>query len=232
MLDKRDYKFPEEHNQDFRVLSKGLSAFADNKTCIDLGCGNGLYTKELAKYARRTIAVDINLENLRLAKKMNLRNTYFVVCDISCLPFKDGYFDFAISVEVLTHLDFPDMRNAFLELHRVLGPGSKALVTMHNRIRFVFHSLKHLKFPSAKYNTAGLPVYPVGAAYFKENLCKNRFVIAGSLKYLNFSNGFSWDTYSRKKIKSFFIIALEGLLTRLPLLRSLAITFGATIVKK
>lgn len=232
MLKKIIYRFPEEHNQDFRILSKVIGTLADKRICVDLGCGNGLYTKELAKYAHKTIAVDVNLANLCLAKKMNLRSTYFVACDISCLPFKDGCFDFGISIEVLTHLARHDMRKAFSELHRVLKPNSAALITLHNWIRFVFTSLKHLRAPSESYATAGLRVYPIGPGYLKDNLCDNKFQIAGGIKYLNFLNGFCWDMYLNKRMKSSFIIAVEDIFSRIPLLRLLAITFGAVIVKK
>lgn len=232
MLNKRNYKFPGEQNQDFRVLSKDIERAIKNKVCIDLGCGDGLYTKELAKHASMTVALDINLENLRLLKKMNLNSTYFVVADIASLPFKNERFDFAICIEVITHMSYFGMQRTFSEISRILKPGSNAIITMHNWRRFVFYSLKHLRFPSISYRTCGLEIWPIKTSFLRAQLSRYNFKLQSKIRYLNFFNDFSWDMYSNKKMKSFFYILIEDILTIVPFLNTLAITYGVTLIRK
>ena len=51
-------------------------------------------------------------------------------------------------------------------------------------------------------------------------------------KYLNFFNGFSWQTYKSKVIKSWTIIRIEDLLSNLPIVNKSAITFMLRIINK
>lgn len=57
-----------------------------------------------------------------------------LVADAVSLPFKNGAFDWAISVAAYHHIEEKELRsNAFRELRRVLKPGGEAMVTVWNR---------------------------------------------------------------------------------------------------
>jgi SAM-dependent methyltransferase len=60
-----------------------------------------------------------------------------VQADVTDLPFEDGSFDLVVCAHVLEHV--PDDRRAIAELHRVLRPGSKAVIQVPpSRLRQTF----------------------------------------------------------------------------------------------
>ena len=66
---------------------------------------------------------------------------HLVLGDAVALPFRDGSFDFALSVATYHHIQGKEERQqAFRELYRVLRPGGEAFITVWNRWqpRFLF----------------------------------------------------------------------------------------------
>lgn len=47
----------------------------------------------------------------------------YITCDISKMPFPDGYFDYALLNNVLEHLPMHELQGAVTEVRRVLSPG-------------------------------------------------------------------------------------------------------------
>ena len=62
-----------------------------------------------------------------------------VVCDAQALPFRDGEFDAVVCHQVLEHV--PDADRAVVEMHRVLKPGGRVIVTVP--FYFPFHASPH-----------------------------------------------------------------------------------------
>lgn len=85
---------------------------------LDLGCGTGLSTLELAAKTNTAVGVDFSRGMLGEAKKKNL--PYLINADISRLPFKDGSFDTTAAIGVLRHLSRRQEGRFFRELYRVL----------------------------------------------------------------------------------------------------------------
>jgi len=74
---------------------------------LDMGCGNGFITKEIAKSFPNTkiTAVDIEKEKVDYAKRYNKSaNVKYVQGNLFYLPFKKGSFDLVVCNEVLEHL--------------------------------------------------------------------------------------------------------------------------------
>lgn len=91
---------------------------------LDLGCGNGWAARFAAERGARSRGVDVSREMVdranALAKKKNLP-ARFQVGDFEELPFDDGSFDVAWSMEALYYAPDPD--EVLREVHRVLQPG-------------------------------------------------------------------------------------------------------------
>ena len=98
---------------------------------LDLGCGNGLMTMELS----RAVGPNGNVTGLDQSQDMlssardrcaGLDNVDLIEGAAEALPFGDGQFDKAVSVQVFEYL--ADMRPALRELHRVLRPGGRLVI--------------------------------------------------------------------------------------------------------
>jgi len=102
------------------------------RAVLDLGCGTGRHAVWLARRGARVTALDFSEGMLeRARRKPGAARVRFVVHDLHRrLPFPDRRFDLVVSGLVLEHLR--DLRHFFREIHRVLRPGGRAVVSaMH-----------------------------------------------------------------------------------------------------
>ncbi len=97
-------------------------------TVVDIGCGTGLMTAELARHVRQVIGVD-NAEAMLDAARhrtAELPNVELRHGDAEALPLDDTTADAAMMALVLTYL--PDPMPALCEARRVLTPGGRLVV--------------------------------------------------------------------------------------------------------
>ena len=86
------------HNQDFRTLA-GLWPEVAGKHALDMGCGSGLYTRELAARGAHIVGVDLDVEGLRRARNQEGGDKCHWVCaDARYLPFREECFSLAVCV--------------------------------------------------------------------------------------------------------------------------------------
>ncbi|MBU2540258.1 methyltransferase domain-containing protein [Patescibacteria group bacterium] len=93
------------------VVEKPLFSVLGNlsgKKVLDLGCGNGYYSRQFAKKGAQVIGVDINPANIQKARKTRDKNTKFLIADITKYK-STSRFDIAIAIFVLNELS----KNAF-----------------------------------------------------------------------------------------------------------------------
>jgi arsenite methyltransferase len=92
---------------------------------LDVGCGSGWATRLMAGKAQsgRVVGIDIADEMVALARDTSAEfsNVEFRFCSAEKLPFKDGEFSHAFSMESLYY--YADVLVALKEIKRVLRPG-------------------------------------------------------------------------------------------------------------
>lgn len=90
---------------------------------LDIGCGNGFLTFDIAKKAKEVVGIDIEKKNIKFAKqKFSAANIKYIAGDI-LKNFPDKKFDVIILSNVLEHID---NRTGFL--NKIKSHGSKILI--------------------------------------------------------------------------------------------------------
>jgi SAM-dependent methyltransferase len=109
------------------------SRFAAGKRVLDLGCGTGYGTAELAKYATEAVGVDISPEAIDYATE-HYRNARFVLGSAADAHFEDESFDLVTSFELIEHLSEP--RSLIEQAKKVLHPGGLFIVSTPNKLYY------------------------------------------------------------------------------------------------
>ena len=109
-----------------------LMNIPDDARVLDVGCGSGWASRLLAPRARngRVVGIDISDEMVTLSADTSREfpNLEFRVASAEALPFADGEFTHAFSMESLYY--YADMPSALKEIRRVLGPGGMFLTVV------------------------------------------------------------------------------------------------------
>ena len=149
-------------SQDFRFLAKKkwIDPFI-NKNVLDLGCGNGVYTKYVTELGIKPTALDINHDSLKLAREY-VGQPKLKICQASGLnlPFDDAMFDLVICIETISHIPHEKQSLAFKEISRVIKNDGMLITSVHNSARFALQHIGRLKKPVSVYKNPGLTIYP------------------------------------------------------------------------
>jgi len=98
----------EECQKASKKLKKAIFDFIPDltdKTVLDVGCGIGRFTADLAKNSKQVYAIDFSSAMLSKAKKrFNNKNVYYRHLDILNTGFPNQKFDFIFEVTVLQHI--------------------------------------------------------------------------------------------------------------------------------
>jgi ubiquinone/menaquinone biosynthesis C-methylase UbiE len=108
---------------------------------LEVGCGDGSFTTNLAEQFSSVTGIDISASQIA-DNKARLPHITFRQHDVSQrFPFPDGSFEVVWCSEVLEHLFDPAF--ALREMHRILRPGGRLLVTVpyHGRFKNVLIAL-------------------------------------------------------------------------------------------
>jgi len=104
--------------------------YAAGKPALDIGCGTGYGTAELAKLASTTFGIDLAADALTYAHS-HYPAPHFNRASAASLPFRDGSFDMVTAFEVIEHLS--ESRTLLSEARRVLVPDGMFLVSTPNK---------------------------------------------------------------------------------------------------
>lgn len=103
----------------------------DGRRILDVGCGLGMYVRQLRRFSDEVYGVDVDPDKIAAASA-TLPNLQ--VAPAEALPFPDGYFDVVLLHEVLEHV--ADDRQAVREAYRCLRPGGRIVIFAPNRLYF------------------------------------------------------------------------------------------------
>ncbi|MDR1120488.1 MAG: class I SAM-dependent methyltransferase [Dysgonamonadaceae bacterium] len=99
-------------------------------TLLELGCGTGYFTKEIATTGAHVTAIDISPELLVIAKNnVPHPNVSFLQENAYRMTLPNNHFDYVVGSSVLHHLD---IRKAVAEIYRILKDGGIIAFTEPN----------------------------------------------------------------------------------------------------
>jgi 2-polyprenyl-6-hydroxyphenyl methylase/3-demethylubiquinone-9 3-methyltransferase len=122
----------------FRFFESCFSEW-QGKSVLDLGCGGGFVSEELARRGACVVGVDPASALVEVAKnharESKLEIDYRVGTG-EAIPAADASFDVVVCVDVLEHV--ADLDKVLKEVHRVLKPGGLFLYDTINKTLFSF----------------------------------------------------------------------------------------------
>lgn len=120
-----------EHMARYRFAAR----LAGGKRVLDIGCGSGYGTAELAKAAGSVVGLDVSEEAVSAARALYQEaNLVFERGDAGSLPFADASFDLVVAFEVIEHLE--NWQALLDEANRVLSPRGQLMVSTPNRLYY------------------------------------------------------------------------------------------------
>ncbi len=101
-------------------------------TVLELGCGAGYFTQELARWGADVVAIDVSPELLEMAKaNCSAPNVHFQIENAYELNYGDAAFDSVVGSSVLHHLE---IEKALREIYRVSKPAGTIFLTEPNML--------------------------------------------------------------------------------------------------
>ena len=97
-----------------------VAGFGAGKRVLEVGCGTGFFSEIFLQSPIELHSIELSPDLLAKAVLRCGDRADFRVCDVETMPFPDEYFDAAVGVRVLHHLD---MEASFNEIRRVLRKG-------------------------------------------------------------------------------------------------------------
>jgi ubiquinone/menaquinone biosynthesis C-methylase UbiE len=114
---------------------------------LDLGCGDGRFTAELAGAGATVLGVDVAEAALERARARNPGLDFQLVETDADLPLADNSFDLVWASEVIEHIS--DTARWLSEVRRVLVPRGRLLITTpsHGRLRVLLGGMERFSPP-------------------------------------------------------------------------------------
>lgn len=147
-------------NRAQQSVLKELCADWRHRNILEVGSGTARFTIPLLRHHNRMTLADISDGMLAVARE-NIENENlgdqidsYVKASIYEIPFEDSTFDHAISINVVNHLDRPEL--ALKELARVTKPGSSLLFNYANLYSYFWPAARKINEDN---KAVGLEVY-------------------------------------------------------------------------
>ena len=141
----------------FELLAATGFDLPDGGRVLDLGCGAGRMIRHLRSLAERCEiwGTDISAAHIAWCRQHLSPPFHFATTTkVPHLPYKDESFDLIYCGSVFTHID--DLAEAWLlELHRIVKPGGRLYVTIHDK-----HSIELLTAGAYRFSSAIFDRHP------------------------------------------------------------------------
>jgi ubiquinone/menaquinone biosynthesis C-methylase UbiE len=97
------------------------------QNALEIGCGTGVFARELARVCGRVVALDLSSQMIRIARTRSEQfdNVEFQLADAMTWDFPRSHFDFVCSIATLHHLQ---QREVLLKMRDALRPGGVLVV--------------------------------------------------------------------------------------------------------
>jgi ubiquinone/menaquinone biosynthesis C-methylase UbiE len=159
---------------------------------VDLGCGPGIYLRDLMERGKLVIGTDFSGGMLKCASSCGLvKSDHYrislVRSKVTDLCFRDNSVDGIVCIGVLPYLDEYDLKISLKEMHRVLTRGGQAILqvsSLYSPVRFIYDSVwsVHRKISELfKHDDHGVDfrLYPRSRGYMEKVLsCVGLRIIA------------------------------------------------------
>lgn len=104
---------------------------------LDIGCGPGIYTRDLLQRGWEVWAMDISPRMLEMAKQSisdipEANRSHFISGQVESLSFDDSFFDAVICIGVIPYVN--SLEKTISEILRVLKPGGCVIFQLSNRL--------------------------------------------------------------------------------------------------
>jgi 2-polyprenyl-6-hydroxyphenyl methylase/3-demethylubiquinone-9 3-methyltransferase len=99
---------------------------------LDMGCGAGFLTHDMARQGHEVVGVDLSERSLEVARKMDETGRIdYLMADVAKVPLPEGSFDAVCAMDILEHVENP--RAVIQEASRLLKPGGLFFFHTFNR---------------------------------------------------------------------------------------------------
>lgn len=114
-----------------------IDPFSSKDYCaVEIGCGRGLFTEELAKRFKSVTALDVVPRSFRgLANSANIEHVELESCDYTCQGILDDSQDFVFSFGCFCHLSLSAQAQYIASIYRILKPGRVAIIMVADWVR-------------------------------------------------------------------------------------------------
>jgi SAM-dependent methyltransferase len=117
-------------------LVAGVLDLQPDDDLLEVACGSGVFLKKHASHVRRVAGLDlsdiqVSLARRRLRDRVDAGTAQIVKGDAVALPWEDDRFSAVTCMGSLQF--FPGPQKALSEMHRVLRPGGRAVLSMGSK---------------------------------------------------------------------------------------------------
>ncbi len=114
------------------ILGRMTAAGFSKAFVLDVGCGGGFLSNEMARAGHSVTGVDLSAESIKVAAAHDETcSVKYLVADAFHLPFADESFDVITAMDFLEHVEDP--KKVITEFSRVLKPGGLFFFHTFNR---------------------------------------------------------------------------------------------------